>query len=205
MNKGAKRKSVLVLNGPNLNLLGTREPKIYGKDTLEAINRRLAVTAKAAGVGLVSFQTNHEGELVEHIHGLRGTADAAIDAEVVKRAIQKQAPDRLSRCLAAHDVENRPGDVRRFGFACEKNIGGSDLFRLRGPPHRVLAAKGRYPPPRKPGVRGIERRPYGARRHRIDSYSPFNQGERQRLGKGIDGAFRCGIVRKPGRTECPGF
>ena len=74
MNKGAKRKSVLVLNGPNLNLLGTREPKIYGKDTLEAINRRLAVTAKAAGVGLVSFQTNHEGIMVDRVQQARHEA-----------------------------------------------------------------------------------------------------------------------------------
>ena len=60
-------KSVLVLNGPNLNLLGTREPHLYGKDTLASINRRLAATAAAAGVGFDSFQSNHEGVLVDRI------------------------------------------------------------------------------------------------------------------------------------------
>ena len=57
MTKPPKAKSVLVLNGPNLNLLGTREPKLYGTDTLAMINRRLAAKAKAAGVGIACFQT----------------------------------------------------------------------------------------------------------------------------------------------------
>ena len=70
--KKAKTKSVLVLHGPNLNLLGTREPGIYGKDTLAAINTRLAAKAKAAGVGLASFQTNHEGVMVDRVQAARG-------------------------------------------------------------------------------------------------------------------------------------
>jgi 3-dehydroquinate dehydratase-2 len=65
--KKAKVRSVLVLNGPNLNLLGTREPLIYGRDTLETINRRLAARAKQAGVKLEAFQTNHEGVLVDRV------------------------------------------------------------------------------------------------------------------------------------------
>lgn len=63
---GRSRK-VWVLNGPNLNLLGTREPGIYGRDTLEAINRRLAAKAKAAGLQFDAFQTNHEGVLVDRV------------------------------------------------------------------------------------------------------------------------------------------
>jgi 3-dehydroquinate dehydratase-2 len=58
---------VLVLNGPNLNLLGTREPHLYGRETLEEINRRLARRARAAGVKLETFQTNHEGAMVDRI------------------------------------------------------------------------------------------------------------------------------------------
>jgi 3-dehydroquinate dehydratase-2 len=65
--KKTKTKSVLVLHGPNLNLLGTREPKLYGKDTLADINRRLQAKAKAAGVGIECFQSNHEGVLVDRI------------------------------------------------------------------------------------------------------------------------------------------
>lgn len=67
MTKKQKSRSVLVLHGPNLNLLGTREPSLYGRDTLETINRRLAATAKAAGVKLEAFQTNHEGVLVDRV------------------------------------------------------------------------------------------------------------------------------------------
>jgi len=67
MTKKPKSRSVLVLHGPNLNLLGTREPSIYGRDTLGTINRRLAATAKAAGIKLEAFQTNHEGVLVDRV------------------------------------------------------------------------------------------------------------------------------------------
>lgn len=67
MKKPPKAKSVLVLNGPNLNLLGTREPKLYGKDTLAMINHRLEARAAAAGMGIACFQSNHEGVLVDRI------------------------------------------------------------------------------------------------------------------------------------------
>ncbi|GBG13951.1 3-dehydroquinate dehydratase II [Novimethylophilus kurashikiensis] len=63
-------KRILVLHGPNLNLLGVREPEHYGRDTLENINQRLADKAQNAGIGLDSFQSNIEGELVEKVHTL---------------------------------------------------------------------------------------------------------------------------------------
>lgn len=58
---------ILVLHGPNLNLLGVREPEIYGRTTLSDIHARLEARARAAGVRLESFQSNHEGELVDRI------------------------------------------------------------------------------------------------------------------------------------------
>lgn len=67
MAKPKKPKSVLVLHGPNLNLLGTREPHLYGRDTLAAINRRLENAGEAAGVAVSCFQSNHEGVLVDRI------------------------------------------------------------------------------------------------------------------------------------------
>jgi 3-dehydroquinate dehydratase II len=70
--KKPKSKSILVLHGPNLNLLGSREPQIYGRETLAAINRRLEATAKAAGVRLESFQTNHEGVLIDRVQQAKG-------------------------------------------------------------------------------------------------------------------------------------
>lgn len=61
---------ILVLNGPNLNLLGVREPEHYGADTLELINQRLAATADASGVSLESFQSNAEADLITRLHSL---------------------------------------------------------------------------------------------------------------------------------------
>jgi 3-dehydroquinate dehydratase II len=67
MVKSTKSRSVLLLNGPNLNLLGTREPHLYGRDTLAQIERRLAAQARAAGVRLECLQTNHEGVAVDRV------------------------------------------------------------------------------------------------------------------------------------------
>ncbi len=60
--------SVLLLNGPNLNLLGSREPEIYGADTLPDIERRLSAEAETLGCSLACFQSNAEHELIERIH-----------------------------------------------------------------------------------------------------------------------------------------
>lgn len=63
---------ILVLNGPNLNLLGTREPATYGHETLDDIARLCRDTAESHGLEVDFFQTNHEGELIERIHQARG-------------------------------------------------------------------------------------------------------------------------------------
>ncbi len=59
---------VLVLNGPNLNLLGTREPEVYGRESLEDIGRRLGARARSLGLRLSTFQSNAEHALVERVH-----------------------------------------------------------------------------------------------------------------------------------------
>jgi 3-dehydroquinate dehydratase-2 len=69
---------VLLLNGPNLNLLGLREPGLYGADTLEAIEAELSRQAARLGVALECFQSNHEGALVDRIHAARGHADGIL-------------------------------------------------------------------------------------------------------------------------------
>ncbi|MEO6023773.1 MAG: type II 3-dehydroquinate dehydratase [Burkholderiales bacterium] len=65
-------KKVLVLHGPNLNLLGTREPAIYGRDTLQDINTRLQKQTEQAGYSFESFQSNGEGALVDKIQAACG-------------------------------------------------------------------------------------------------------------------------------------
>ena len=59
--------NILLINGPNLNLLGTREPEIYGLKTLGDIERDLTKTAKIKGINLKCYQSNHEGEIVDEI------------------------------------------------------------------------------------------------------------------------------------------
>jgi 3-dehydroquinate dehydratase-2 len=70
--------TILVLHGPNINLLGTREPELYGSTTLEEIDRLLGQLATELGVGLAVRQSNHEGELVEAIQQARGAFDAIV-------------------------------------------------------------------------------------------------------------------------------
>ena len=69
---------ILVLNGPNLNLLGRREPHIYGDMTLADVQKKLEQLAKELKVELVFFQSNHEGELVDMFHKHIDSADGAL-------------------------------------------------------------------------------------------------------------------------------
>lgn len=66
-------KKILVIHGPNLNLLGQREPKVYGKTSLKEIDKRLSKLAKENGVVLETFQSNHEGEIVSKIGAFKET------------------------------------------------------------------------------------------------------------------------------------
>ena len=69
---------VLVIHGPNLNLLGKREPDVYGNITLEKINRDLKKYGKSLGLSVETFQSNHEGIIVEQIQDARGICNGLI-------------------------------------------------------------------------------------------------------------------------------
>ncbi len=69
---------VLVLHGPNLNLLGTREPDVYGRTTLAEVNERLQELAQQWGMELTHLQSNHEGQMIDALHEARGTVDWVI-------------------------------------------------------------------------------------------------------------------------------
>ena len=69
---------ILVLHGPNLNLLGQREPEVYGRQTLADINEALSLLADELGAGVEAFQSNHEGDLIDRIHAASGDGFAGI-------------------------------------------------------------------------------------------------------------------------------
>lgn len=69
---------IAVINGPNLNLLGTREPELYGTTTLPQIEEKLRTIGEEIGADLTFTQLNGEGDIVEYVHGLRGKVDGAL-------------------------------------------------------------------------------------------------------------------------------
>lgn len=94
----SERKSILVLHGPNLNLLGMREPEHYGKETLEGINRLLTEQAQAAGITLETFQSNSEADLVGKLHTLTGKS---VDFIIINPAAFTHTSVALRDALAA--------------------------------------------------------------------------------------------------------
>ena len=94
----AGAKHILVINGPNLNLLGARETEHYGKDTLKAINARLAQRARKAKVRLVTYQSNSEAALVERIQRAR---KGGVDFIIINPAAYTHTSVALRDALAA--------------------------------------------------------------------------------------------------------
>ncbi len=90
-------RKLLLLNGPNLNLLGTREPALYGSQTLADVERAATAQAEAAGATLACFQSNHEGALVDRIHAARLEG---IDAIVINPAAYTHTSVALRDALA---------------------------------------------------------------------------------------------------------
>ncbi len=96
--KPLEKARILVVHGPNLNLLGTREPEHYGSVTLSDINLALARLAESAGVDLESFQSNHEGALIERIHTAR---DQGVRAIIINPAAYTHTSVALRDAMAA--------------------------------------------------------------------------------------------------------
>lgn len=90
-------KKILVIHGPNLNLLGTREPKVYGRLTLEQINRELKKIARKRKIGLVIKQSNHEGEIVDLI----GRGKKKFDALLINPAAYTHTSVAIRDAIAA--------------------------------------------------------------------------------------------------------
>jgi len=94
-------KNLLLLNGPNLNLLGTREPEVYGSTTLADIETAAQAQAAAAGAHLSSFQSNHEGALIDRIHAAKSEQ---VDAIVINPGGLTHTSVALRDALAAVDI-----------------------------------------------------------------------------------------------------
>lgn len=92
--------TVLVINGPNLNLLGTREPEIYGRTTLEDINRQLTTLGNELAIRVESFQSNSEGALVDQIQQARGN----IDLIIINPAAYTHTSIAIRDALAASEI-----------------------------------------------------------------------------------------------------
>ncbi len=99
--KSVEKPRILVMHGPNLNLLGTREPEHYGRVTLSDINMALARMAEGAGVELESFQSNHEGALIERIHAAR---EQGVRAIIINPAAYTHTSVALRDAIAAVDI-----------------------------------------------------------------------------------------------------
>jgi 3-dehydroquinate dehydratase II len=94
-------KKILLLNGPNLNLLGTREPHLYGSETLSDIERAAVSQASSSGASLLFYQTNHEGALIDRIHQARSEG---IDAIVINPAAFTHQSVALRDALLGVDI-----------------------------------------------------------------------------------------------------
>lgn len=92
---------ILVIHGPNLNLLGTREPDIYGKETLEDINNNMQKMAEESGITLDIVQSNHEGDIVDAVGKAKGNQ---IDTIIINPAAYTHTSVAIRDAIAACDI-----------------------------------------------------------------------------------------------------
>jgi 3-dehydroquinate dehydratase-2 len=124
--------AILVLHGPNLNLLGTREPEIYGKSTLAEIDAALAAEAKRLDVLLETFQSNHEGALVDRIQASAGRSDGIVINAGAYTHTSIAIRDALA-AVALPAVEVHLSNLhRREAFRRRSRLAGVVLGRVEG-------------------------------------------------------------------------
>ena len=124
--------NILVINGPNLNMLGIREPDIYGRETYDDLCRKIQAHAEKTGVEVTLYQSNHEGDLVDVIQQAYGRADGIVINPGGFTHTSVAIPDAI-RAVAIRTVEVHISDVdaredfRKISYvraACEKTISG---------------------------------------------------------------------------------
>ena len=130
---------ILVINGPNINMLGIREPGIYGKQTFQDLLQLLEDTAVALGITVEQYQSNHEGDLVDKIQAAYQNADGIVINPAAYTHTSVAILDALkSVCIPAvevhiSDVDSREAfrQISYAGLACEKTIKGQGLDGYR--------------------------------------------------------------------------
>ncbi len=130
---------ILVLNGPNINMLGIREPGIYGKQTFQDLLSLLKQTADDAGIAVEQYQSNHEGDLVDKIQAAFGNTDGIVINPAAYTHTSIAILDALKSvgipAVEVHisDVDSRESfrQISYAGLACEKSIKGQGIDGYR--------------------------------------------------------------------------
>ena len=130
---------ILVINGPNINMLGIREPGIYGKNTFTDLLRLLEETAAEEGIEVQQYQSNHEGDLVDKIQWAYGKMDGIVINPAAYTHTSVAILDALKAVsIPAVEVHTSDVDAREpfrqisyAGLACEKTIKGHGLAGYR--------------------------------------------------------------------------
>lgn len=140
---------ILVLNGPNINMLGIREPDIYGKQTFSDLLRLLEDTALEHSIEIEQFQSNHEGAIIDKIQQAYGQFDGIVINPAAYTHTSIGILDALkSVCIPAvevhiSDVDSRESfrQISYAGLACEKTIKGQGIDGYR---EAILYLKNKY-------------------------------------------------------------
>ena len=140
---------ILVLNGPNINMLGIREPDIYGKQSFQELLAILEETGKALGVTVEQFQSNHEGALVDKIQEAYGSFDGIVinpaaythTSVAILDALKAVAIPAVEVHISQVDAREPFRQVSYAGMACVKTIQGQGLEGYR---QAILYLKDNY-------------------------------------------------------------
>ena len=140
---------ILVLNGPNINMLGIREPGIYGKQTFQDLLTLLETVAKEENLELEQFQSNHEGTLVDKIQEAYGKFDGIVinpaaythTSVAILDALKSVSIPAVEVHISNVDARESFRQISYAGMACEKTIKGQGLDGYR---QAVLYLKAKY-------------------------------------------------------------
>ena len=126
---------ILVINGPNINMLGIREPGIYGKQTFSDLLELLELTAQRLGVTLEQYQSNHEGSIVDKIQEAYGTVDGIVinpaaythTSVAILDALKSVAIPAVEVHISNVDARESFRQISYPGMYCEKTVKGQGL------------------------------------------------------------------------------